>query len=282
MSESSNDPLVERRSDSSVANPSVVVKNVSKTYTLPSASSRKSLRRRGSKTVDALKNISFVARQGESIGIIGRNGSGKSTLLRLVGGGEAPSSGKIFVRHQPTLLGVAPALQSWLTGEQNIYLGCLALGMKPDEAKAAVPEIAEWAELGEAALRPMGTYSSGMSAKLSFAISTAVKPEVLLVDETLSTGDAAFAKKAQARMNELLERAGNLFLVSHSTSMIEGTCERGIWIHQGELIEDGDCGEVIADYRAFTNLLSDGKVDEANRLMQEVRSNNHEPWIELS
>ena len=211
-------------------------------------------------------------RRGESIGIIGRNGSGKSTLLSLIAGGEAPTSGKISVAHQPSLLGVTPALQGWLTGEQNIYLGLLALGMHPQQAKEKIPEIVEWAELGEAATRPMSTYSSGMGAKLSFAISTAIQPEILLVDETLSTGDAAFADKARERMQTLLGATGNIFLVSHSLSIVRENCSRVIWIHQGDVIADGEAEEVIEDYSAFSDALKTEEVDEANQVLAHCRS----------
>ena len=259
--------------DPVIEDPAVVAINVGKKYPLKDASKRgKGLRGRFSqKYVDALRGVSFVARQGESIGIIGRNGSGKSTLLRIVAGGEAPTSGSVLVSHQPSLLGVSPALQSWLTGEQNIYLGLLALGMQPEEARASIPEIVEWAELGEAANRPMSTYSSGMGAKLSFAISTAVRPEILLVDETLSTGDAAFGSKAKARMDGLLESAGNIFLVSHSLPTIKANCTRAIWIHQGDQILDGPVDDVTAAYAEFSEILKRDDSVGATKFLGECR-----------
>ena len=213
-----------------------------------------------------------MAERGESIGIVGRNGSGKSTLLRLIAGTEAPSAGKVSVTHQPSLLGVTPALQGWLTGEQNIYLGLLALGMGPSEAAETVPEIVEWSELGEAATRPMSTYSSGMGAKLSFAISTAIRPEILLIDETLSTGDAAFADKAKKRMETLIQAAGNIFLVSHSISTVKENCNRAIWIHQGDVIADAEVDLIISEYNRFSDLLRDGKKQMAADLLLEVRA----------
>lgn len=258
-----------------VKRPAVVVKGVGKDYVLVGASAndgRSFWRQKRSKTVDALRNISFVAEKGESIGIIGRNGSGKSTLLRIIGGSESPTSGSVYVSDQPTLLGVSPALQSWLTGEQNAYLGLLAMGVSPKQARAMVPEIIEWTELGEAATRPMGTYSSGMGSKLSFAISTAISPEILLVDEALSTGDSAFGAKAQERMKSLLGQAGNIFLVSHALPVIKENCSRCIWIHQGDMIADGPTEEVAAQYAEFSQLLKDGAEDEARTLLESTRS----------
>jgi len=258
-----------------VKRPAVVVKGVGKDYVLVGASAndgRSFWRQKRSKTVDALRNISFVAEKGESIGIIGRNGSGKSTLLRIIGGSESPTSGSVYVSDQPTLLGVSPALQSWLTGEQNAYLGLLAMGVSPKRARAMVPEIIEWTELGEAATRPMGTYSSGMGSKLSFAISTAISPEILLVDEALSTGDSAFGAKAQERMKSLLGQAGNIFLVSHALPVIKENCSRCIWIHQGDMIADGPTEEVASQYAEFSQLLKNGAEDEARTLLESTQS----------
>ena len=204
--------------------PSVAVQNVTKTYAIGRGRSEdaSAIRLgRPKRTVEALKGVSFVAQPGETVGIIGLNGSGKSTLLRLIAGAEEPTSGRVLVRKKPMLLGVSPALHGDLTGAQNVYLGCLALGMPADKAKEQIKLIAEWTELGEAIDRPMSTYSSGMGSRLNFAISTAVEPDILLVDEALSTGDAAFGAKAKERINGVIERAGNLFLVSHSIGTVE-------------------------------------------------------------
>ena len=148
--------------------------------------------------------------------------------------------------------------------------------MSPQQAKEKIPEIVEWAELGEAATRPMSTYSSGMGAKLSFAISTAIQPEILLVDETLSTGDAAFADKARERMQALLGTTGNIFLVSHSLSIVRENCSRAIWIHRGDVIADGGSEEVIEGYSAFSDALKSGKDDEADQVLARHRSRSPE------
>ncbi|MDK6492771.1 ABC transporter ATP-binding protein [Corynebacterium coyleae] len=268
--------------EETIENPAVVVAGVGKEYVLTGASAsdgRSFFRQKRTRTVDALRDISFVAEKGESIGIIGRNGSGKSTLLRIIGGSESPTSGTVYVSDQPTLLGVSPALQSWLTGEQNAYLGLLAMGVGPMEARDMVPEIIEWTELGEAATRPMGTYSSGMGSKLSFAISTAISPEILLVDEALSTGDSAFGAKAQERMKSLLEEAGNIFLVSHSLPVIKENCSRCIWIHQGDMIADGPTDEVAAQYSEFSDLLKSGSEKDAKTLLEVTRI--QQPQVEI-
>ncbi len=264
--------------------PAVVVENVTKTYVIGRGTSEdlKNIRfLKPRQRVDALKGVSFVVDPGETIGVLGLNGSGKSTLLRLISGGEEPTSGRILVRSQPMLLGVAPALQRDLTGEQNIYLGCLALGMTKSEARDQIGAIAEWTELGEAIYRPMGTYSSGMGARLSFAISTAVNPEILMIDEALSTGDAAFAAKAEERISKVVERAGNLFLVSHDIRSIEKMCLRAIWIHKGEAIADGPIGVVAPQYHEWARLLGKEDKEPAGHYLEEIKAAYKKPRIQL-
>lgn len=262
----------------------VVVDNVSKRYVITQGrSSDASLTRtsRGKTVVDAIVDASLISLPGESIGIIGLNGSGKSTLLNMIAGGLAPTAGRIFTRSQPTLMGVSPALQPDLSGEYNIYLGCLALGMSRSDAKEQIGEIAEWTELGDAIKRPMKTYSSGMSARLSFAISTAVRPEILMIDEALSTGDAAFGAKASARMRELLERAGNLFLVSHAIKEIERNCDRAIWISKGRIIADGPTDVVAPKYHEWAKFMGREDKQPAHDYLAEVTASYKPPMVLL-
>lgn len=260
----------------------VVVRNVSKRYVISQSRSDDANTVRAGKgkiVVDALTDVSLVATPGESIGLIGLNGSGKSTLLKLIAGGETPTNGEILVRAQPMLMGVSPALQQSLSGEANIYLGCLALGMSPKDAKNQIDIIADWTELGDAIKRPMSTYSSGMGARLGFAISTAVNPDILLIDEALSTGDAAFGAKAQERMTALLERAGNLFLVSHSIGQIEKNCERTIWINKGRIIADGLTEEVSPQYHEWARLMGKPNKDPAHEYLESITAEYKAPTI---
>lgn len=262
----------------------VVVDNVSKRYVISQGrSSDASMTRvgRGKTVVDAIVGASLIALPGESIGIIGLNGSGKSTLLSMIAGGIAPTAGRILTRSQPTLMGVSPALQPDLSGEHNIYLGCLALGMSRSDAKAQINEIARWTELGDAIKRPMKTYSSGMSARLSFAISTAVRPDILMIDEALSTGDAAFGAKASGRMQELLERAGNLFLVSHAIKEIEKNCVRTIWISEGRIIADGPTDVVAPQYHEWARLMGREDKGPADQYLSEIKKKYSAPMIIL-
>jgi teichoic acid transport system ATP-binding protein len=203
--------------------------------------------------VHAVRGVSFVARQGESIAIIGRNGAGKSTLLRALAGLMPYSAGAVYARGQCALLGVNAALLPRLTGERNIVLGGLALGLAPAEIRARFDEIVDFAGIGDFVSLPMNAYSSGMAARLRFAISTAKVPDILMIDEALSTGDAEFQRKSRDKILEVKEQAGTVFLVSHSSATVLTMCERALWLDQGRLIMDGPATDVVEAYKASTH-----------------------------
>ncbi|MFI2374010.1 ABC transporter ATP-binding protein [Streptomyces sp. NPDC018964] len=209
----------------------------------------------GVRTVHAVRNVSFVAYRGEAIGLIGTNGSGKSTLLKAVAGLLPVENGRIYTDGQPSLLGVNAALMSDLTGERNVHLGGLAMGMSREQVKARYDEIVDFSginEKGDFITLPMRTYSSGMAARLRFSIAAAKDHDVLLVDEALATGDRSFQKRSEARIRELRERAGTVFLVSHNNKSIRDTCDRVLWLERGELLMDGPTKDVLKEYEAFT------------------------------
>ena len=201
--------------------------------------------------VKAVRGISFAARHGESIGIIGANGSGKSTLLRAIAGLIPPASGTVHVASNPALLGVNAVLMKDLTGERNIMIGALALGLSGRQVKERYQEIVDFAEIGEFVNLPMKAYSSGMGARLRFAISASAVPDILMIDEALATGDAAFRAKSKARMDEIRQSAGTVFLVSHSLATIQSMCTRVLWVHEGKLVMDGEPKEVCRRYKKF-------------------------------
>lgn len=211
------------------------------------------LRRHGSavRDVKALRGVSFVAHHGESIGIVGVNGSGKSTLLRAIAGLVPPSDGAVYVAGQPALLGVNAVLMGELTGERNIVIGGLALGLTLKEVEERYDDIVDFAEIGDFVNLPMQAYSSGMAARLRFAISASAIPDILMIDEALATGDATFRQKSKARIDEVREAAGTVFLVSHSIATIESICSRILWVHEGRLVMDGPVDEVAKAYKAF-------------------------------
>lgn len=208
---------------------------------------------RGVRTVHALKGISFVAYENESIGIIGSNGSGKSTLLRAITGLTPPAEGSVYARSRPSLLGVGAALIPDLSGDKNITLGGLALGYNREQVEQMREEITKFAELEEFIDLPMRTYSSGMAARLKFAIAASKEHDILIVDEALAVGDAKFRKRSEAKIREIRENAGTVFLVSHSMNSIKETCNRCIWIEKGVQKMDGDPDTVIKAYQQHKN-----------------------------
>ena len=201
--------------------------------------------------IKAVRGISFVARHGEAIGIVGRNGSGKSTLLRAIAGLLPLSGGAVYVSGEASLLGVNAALIKTLTGERNIMIGGLALGLSPDEVRERFDEIVDFAGIGEFVNLPMQAYSSGMGARLRFAISSAARPDILMIDEALATGDAEFRARSQDRIDEIRRHAGTVFLVSHSLKAVQTMCSRALWIEAGRLKLDGPVDEVCAAYYRF-------------------------------
>lgn len=260
--------------------PTVVVRNLSKSYYLNKSGSERSIWGRRNRTVvDAVKNVSFATFTGECVGVLGRNGSGKSTLLSMIAGNESPTSGSVRVSSHPTLLGVSAALQGHLSGRANVNLGLLAMGLSPKDVEVMVPEVLTWAGLDLAADRPMKTYSSGMKSRLKFSIATAVRREILLVDEALSTGDSTFAEKAAERMEEFLDDAGTVFMVSHASGTIQKYCSRALWLHDGELIADGDPKFVTKLYRSWSKHLSSGDIKTAQSIIDKRKAVFSPPQI---
>jgi teichoic acid transport system ATP-binding protein len=205
--------------------------------------------------VHAVRGVSFVAYRGEAIGLIGSNGSGKSTLLRAIAGLLPPESGRVYTDGQPSLLGVNAALMNDLTGERNVILGGLAMGMSREEIEARYEQIVEFSginEKGDFISLPMRTYSSGMAARLRFSIAAAKDHDVLMIDEALATGDRKFQKRSEERIRELRAEAGTVFLVSHNNKSIRDTCDRVLWLEKGELRMDGPTEEVLRAYEEFT------------------------------
>lgn len=223
-------------------------------------------------TVRAVNDVSFVARAGESIGVVGHNGSGKSTLLRVMAGLETPTAGEVLARSTPTFLGVNAALLPELSGLENIRLGLLAMGRTPREVRHIVPDVLQLAGLGAAIHRPMKTYSSGMGARLRFAIAASDRPEILLIDEALSTGDVASKERSEARMAEIRRDAGTVFLVSHAAQTIEEMCTRAIWLHQGEMILDGPAYDTARAYRWWAWNVAKGEMEKAEGLLEDARA----------
>lgn len=206
-------------------------------------------RRPAYREINAVRGVNLIARQGEAIGLIGRNGSGKSTLLQAIAGLLPATKGSVYATSQPSLLGVSAALQPNVSGRRNILLGGLALGLTRDEIDERLDEVIEFTGLQDFIDLPIRTYSSGMRARLHFAIATSVEPEILLIDEALSVGDETFRRASTRRIGELRQQAGTIFLVSHSLESIRDMCSRCLWLDEGQLRADGDPADVIAEYK---------------------------------
>jgi ABC-type polysaccharide/polyol phosphate transport system ATPase subunit len=200
----------------------------------------------------ALKDVSFDVMGGEVFGLIGQNGAGKSTLLKLVARVLRPTEGRLVVRGRiAPLLEVGAGFHPELTGRENIYLNGSLLGFSKKDIDERFDQIVAFAELQDFVEAPLRTYSSGMWARLGFAVATDVRPDILIVDEVLSVGDEAFQRKSLARIQAFQDQGTTILLVSHSMKLIEEMCERAAWLDHGQLKALGKAGEVIQAYRGF-------------------------------
>lgn len=239
---------------------SVHVEDLSITYrttfekapTLRSAFVRAGRRERGIREIEAVKNVSLEVTPGTVLGIVGANGAGKSTFMRAVAGILPPTRGRIEVNGRvSTLLALGVGFNGNLSGRDNVVLGGLAAGLSRAQVAEKYDEIAAFADLGDFMDLPMKTYSSGMYGRLAFAVAVTLEPDILLVDEALSAGDARFKTKSFAKMQELCEQATTIFLVSHALGSIKELCNEAIWLHKGELIQRGAPDDVVAAYTKF-------------------------------
>ena len=197
----------------------------------------------------ALRDVNLEVRKGEVFGIVGRNGAGKSTLLKVVARVLRPTTGRVWVRGRiAPLLEFGAGFHPELTGRENVFLNGTLLGFSHRQMGEKFQRIVDFAELGEFIDAPLRTYSSGMQARLGFAIATDVKPDVLIVDEVLAVGDEAFQRKSAARMEEFREQGATVLLVSHNTATVKKMCQRAVWLNHGVVRALGTAEEVAARY----------------------------------
>jgi teichoic acid transport system ATP-binding protein len=242
-----------------VANPTVIVDNLHVVYRVYGAGGDKGTaatalmrvvkrqRRPSVREVHAIRGVSFIVNDGDAVGIIGRNGSGKSTLLQAIAGLLPPEQGCVYTKGQAALLGVNAALLDDLTGERNVVLGCLAMGMSPQQTKDKFQSIVDFSGVGNFIDYPMRTYSTGMAQRLRFSIASAKSHEILMIDEALATGDANFRAKSHDKIMELRGEAATVFLVAHNLAEIEASCNRVIWLEKGQIIMQGEDVPRIVD-----------------------------------
>jgi lipopolysaccharide transport system ATP-binding protein len=202
-----------------------------------------------SETIWALKDVSFEVREGEVVGIIGRNGAGKSTLLKVLSRITEPTEGRAELRGRvSSLLEVGTGFHPELTGRENIYLNGAILGMRRAEIERKFDEIVAFAEVEKFIDTPVKHYSSGMYVRLAFAVAAHLEPEILVVDEVLSVGDAAFQRKCLGKMEEVAHGGRTILFVSHNMGAVDNLCTRGIWLDEGRIRVDADPGTAISAY----------------------------------
>jgi O-antigen export system, ATP-binding protein len=224
-------------------------RSLKKTFMGFASGGRIGLSEKGFSIVRSLTDITLEIKDGERIGLLGPNGAGKSTLLRVLGGAYIPTGGEAIIEGKVgSLIDVSLGIDSESTGIENIYLRAALLQIPKKVVDEQLDSIIEFTELGEFINMPVRTYSSGMHMRLAFAVSTMIRPEILLMDEWLSVGDLNFQKKAEQRLNDLIKRSSILVIASHSRQLIEKCCTRAILLENGHIRMDGRAKDVCAFY----------------------------------
>jgi ABC-type polysaccharide/polyol phosphate transport system ATPase subunit len=202
-------------------------------------------------TIEALRDVSLSLQSGDRLALIGANGAGKTTLLRVMAGIYEPVAGTVSVRGRISpMFDIGLGIDSDLSGYDNIRIRGLLLGLSSPQIEQALPDIAEFTELGDYLDMPVRTYSSGMMLRLTFAVATCFEPEILLMDEWILAGDAHFITKAQARIDSFVQKASVLVLASHNLEVCRRWCNRGLWLQQGQVRACGAIADVIENYQA--------------------------------
>ncbi|MBX9908418.1 MAG: ABC transporter ATP-binding protein [Beijerinckiaceae bacterium] len=200
-------------------------------------------------TVNALKNVSFEARDGDRIGLIGNNGAGKTTLLRVLSKVYPPTGGVVEIQGRvSSLIDLAMGMDMEATGYENIVMRGVMLGLDHKQARSITEDVETFSQLGQYLSLPIRTYSSGMLLRLAFAVSTAVQPEIAIFDEIIGVGDAGFAARAKKRIHQLIQNSNIMFLASHDNGSIQSFCNRVLWLRGGEIVMDGPPPEVLGAY----------------------------------
>lgn len=235
-------------------NDAIVFENVSKRYKLYKNDKHRFL---GTvlgdivpyKNKQVFSDLSFKIKKGESVGILGKNGAGKSTILKMITGVTFPNSGKVVVNgNVSALLELTTGFDAETTGRENIYFKSYLMGFTKKQIEEKIDEIIEFSELGEYIDQPIRTYSSGMKARLGFAISANINPDILIIDEALSVGDSKFSKKCNKKVKEIQSSGATILFVSHSTKAIKSFCDKCMLLQNGKLVTYGDTEEVIKVY----------------------------------
>jgi ABC-type polysaccharide/polyol phosphate transport system ATPase subunit len=231
--------------------------------TLKSTLLRLGRRERIIREIEALKGVSFEVPHGKVLGVVGANGAGKSTLMRTVAGILPPTSGRVEVHGRvSTLLSLGVGFNRKLTGRENVVLGGLAAGLTRAQLREKYDEIVAFAELEDFMDMPMRTYSSGMYGRLAFAVAVTMEPDILIIDEALSVGDARFRRKSFNRMRKLCRQDRTILLVTHALGSVEKLCDEAIWMDKGEMRMWDEPHAVIEAYTEFLGVRDDGDEDD--------------------
>lgn len=228
------------------------------------------------KDFHALSEVSFEIGRGECVGIIGRNGAGKSTILKVITGVLSPTSGEVEVKGKiSSILELGTGFNMELSGRENVYYNAMISGVEHEIMDSRIQQIIDFAELGDFIEQPIKTYSSGMKARLAFAAAINVDPDILIVDEALSVGDAAFGRKCFAKMEEIRANGATILFVSHSEGSIVALCNRAIWLNNGSKVLDGDPKLVTGLYTKYSNETS-VKISEMHQEYKELEQKQAE------
>ena len=266
--QASNDKMSEANTQYAIK-----IKNLSKKYRMYKGDAKRALGMLGLKVPHtefvALDKLTVNFEKGEVTAILGRNGSGKSTLLKLISGVAHPDSGTIvWDGRVSALLELKSGFNKELTGIENIRFKALTMGIPKAEIEDVIEDIIEFADLGEHINEPFRTYSSGMKARLGFAVAVSINPDILIVDEALSVGDSVFKMKCINKMNEFREQGKTILFVSHSMNTVKAFCTRAIWLNKGKLMAAGDLEDVVVKYSEF--------LKEQRALLKKDREEKHE------
>ena len=232
--------------------------------------------KRYSRDFYALQDISFEIKRGENIGLVGKNGAGKSTLLKIITGVLTPTSGNISVNGKiASLLELGAGFNPDMTGIENIYMNGLLMGHQREEMDEKIDDIVAFADIGEFINQPVKTYSSGMFARLAFSVNAFVEPDILIIDEALSVGDAFFQSKCMDKMRTMIDGGVTVLFVSHDTFAVKNLCERAFYLKSGKLVMDGPASEVTEEYnRSIIEMRRNYKTkkdDHITLLMKEIK-----------
>ena len=224
------------------------------------------------KSFYALRDLTFKVEKGDIVGLVGINGSGKSTLAEILGGITVPTEGSIIINGTPAVIAISAGLNNQLTGIENIELKGLMIGLTVAEVEQLKDQIIEFADIGEHIYQPVKTYSSGMKARLGFAISVNVSPDILIIDEALSVGDLTFTQKCLEKMDEFRNSGRTIFFVSHSLEQMKRFCRKIIWLEYGRMKAYGTTNDVIPEYYKFvTNFNKLSKTEKEEYKMKQLK-----------